>query len=306
MVLTGSIRRSPEEWLPFLLGRESLCPWCSLSSRSLWSVLSLSCWGHWGHWFRSHADGTAYLKASTQRWKCSADMLGEEMALPRGCCIKEGGARGCQGNRVSVLRSQLLLWKSYQLGHQLPLFPLQIFGFVTEKNFLTEWLGKGVYEVTTYVPGKEDSEWACCFAPALLGLGFIQISRRGLYPWLAYQMCRKLFPSWSFQSLFPSWWCVEKSPWDVCNLFLEMRENHLVIFITEARMRPASSLLWFWFFQAEVSLSFDKTVRRSIFRGKKKKGLMFSPRQFSCGKYLYSVFGNKKSNHCYKATVICE
>lgn len=122
-------------------------------------------------------------------------MLGEEMALPGGCCIKEGGARGCQGNRVSVLRSQLLLWKSYQLGHQLPLFPLQIFGFVTEKNFLTEWLGKGVYEVTTYVLGKEDSEWACCFAPALLGLGFIQISRRGLYPWLAYQMCRKLFHS---------------------------------------------------------------------------------------------------------------
>lgn len=143
MVLTGSIRRSPEEWLPFLLGRESLCPWCSLSSRSLWSVLSLSCWGHWGHWFRSHADGTAYLKASTQRWKCSADMLGEEMALPRGCCIKEGGARGCQGNRVSVLRSQLLLWKSYQLGHQLPLFPLQIFGFVTEKKNFDRMAGEG-------------------------------------------------------------------------------------------------------------------------------------------------------------------
>ena len=48
----------------------------------------------------------------------------------------------------------------------------------------------------------------------------------------------KLFPSWPFQSLCPSWWCVEMSPWNVCNLFLEMQKNPLVIFITKARTRP--------------------------------------------------------------------
>lgn len=50
---------------------------------------------------------------------------GEEMAFPGERCINQmggGNGRGCQGNRVCIQRPQLLLWKSYQMDHQLPPF----------------------------------------------------------------------------------------------------------------------------------------------------------------------------------------
>ena len=173
----------------------------------------------------------------------------------------------------------------------------------------------------------------------------------------------KPFPSWHFQSLCPSCWCVEMSPWNVCNLFLEMHENCLVIFITKARTRPGLQGHFsdhnFFFFPSWNSSVLWWNCQEIRIQGKKIKSTL-SQRHFTFVKHLpynvcggglvvkscsslvtpwtvahqdplsvgfprqdywsvlpfpssgdlpdpgivYCMIGNKKSNHCCKATVV--
>lgn len=95
---------------------------------------------------------------------------------------------------------------------------------------------------------------------------------------------------------------------DVGNLFLELYENCLVIFIISARTRPGLQGPFsdhdFDFSKLELhcaltKLSGDQDSEKEIYVFSKTFKLYEA---FT----LYHMFGNKKSNHCCKATVIRE
>lgn len=190
MTLTGSIRVSLEKWLTFPHGKDSLHPWSGLFSQSLWSVSSLSCLGHWGYQFRSHTQEAVNLRAGHPEMMMFCRMLGRKwLSLVGVASIKrQGDGRGCQENRVCIQRPQLLLWKSYQMDHQLPHFSHSDSCLCHRKIFYRAATGGegSCMVVMTYVQGEDDSEWAWSFAPDPPVLGFTQISLRDLtcaYGW---------------------------------------------------------------------------------------------------------------------------
>ena len=216
------------------------------------------------------------------------------MAFPGGHCINQkggGNGRGCQGNRVCIQRPQLLLWKSYQMDHQLPPFSHSDPCLCHRKIFYRAAGGRegSCIVVTTYVQGEKDSEWAWSSVPASPVLRFTQIHLWDL-------SCAYGWPISCLQTLSQLTFSVFVSKLMMCwNVSLECLQSVLrnakksfSHFYNQSKNQawPARTFLWpwFWFFQAGTPVCFDEIVRKSGFRRKKNPTL--SQRQFTYVKHL--------------------